>query len=201
MLTCGAAADHMDSITSALVVTERLLKGSDPEAVERTLTYRGDALAAVYVELKATECTVAWPVIAGIDLAELFDAYDEFAGDAKTSVEWWIGNDFFEVSLGHRQEIKSAALELREQEKRIGSPLDLVQLVCDDLVFEVTFDGVRSPAPATRLAVVVPSVSEQLLSLFSRFHKNEFVRTRADVAYIALMAPLGQGFQMLRTFN
>ena len=111
------------------------------------------------MELKATDCIVAWPVITGIDLATLFDAYDEFAGDVKTSVEWWIGNEFFERSLSHRQEIKSAALDLREKEKRRGSPLDLVQLVCADLVFEVTFGGVETPAPATRLAVVVTSVT------------------------------------------
>jgi hypothetical protein len=107
----------------------------------------------VYVEFKATGCTVAWPVITGVDLAALLEGYDEFVGDAQTSVEWWIGDEFFERNLSHRQELGFAARNLREQEKRIDSPLDLVQLVCSDLVFEVTLGGIKAPAPATSLAV------------------------------------------------
>jgi hypothetical protein len=189
----------MDEIASALVVTEHLVEGSAPQTIERTLTYRGEALAAVYVEFKATDCTVAWPVISGVDLAALFDAYDEFVGDAETSVEWWIGDKFFEKKLRHRQEIKSAARNLREQEEQTGSPLDLVQLVSSDLVFEVTFSGVEAPALATRAAVVVRSASNQLSRLFSRFHRNEMVRARPDAAYAALKASIGESFQRMQT--
>jgi hypothetical protein len=191
----------MDEVISSLLVTERLLTGSEPETVKRTLTYRGEALADVYVELGATDCTIAWPVITGVELAALFDGYHELAGDLKTSVEWRIGNEFFERSLSHPQEIQATAWYLREQEKKMGSPLDLVQLACSDLVFEVAFRAVDAPAPATRLAVVVTSVTERLLRLFSRFHRNELVREREDIAYVALAAPLGQGFRMLRTVN
>src|ERR1035441_9314043 len=169
----------MADITPTLVVTDRLLKGSEPQTIERTLMYGGETLAAVYVEFKATDCTVAWPVITGVDLASLFDAYDEFVRDSETSVEWWIGDEFFfKRNLRHRQEIKSVARDLREQEKRAGVPLDLVQLVSSDLVFEITFSGVEVPALATRAAVVVPSASEKLFSLFSRFHRTELVRAR-----------------------
>lgn len=183
-------------------MTERLLKGSEPETVERTLTYRGEALASVYVELNASDSTVTWPLASGTDLAALFEAYDEFARNAKTTVEWWIGDKFFEWRLpslpSRPREIEFAARFVREQEEESGSPLDIVQLVCSDLVFEVTFGSEEVPAPATRLAVVVTSASEQLLSLFSRFHRNELVRTRPDIA-VALMALLGKDFRMLPT--
>jgi hypothetical protein len=191
----------MADITPTLVVTDRLLKGSEPQTIERTLMYGGEALAAVYVEFKTTDYTVAWPVITGVDLASLFDAYDEFVRDAETSVEWWIGDEFFNRNLRHRQEIKSVARDLREQEKRAGAPLDLVQLVCSDLVFEITFSGIDVPALATRVAVVVASASEKLLSLFSRFHRADLVRAHPQAAYAALKASIGEGFQRLPTVN
>ncbi len=188
----------MDENTNSFVVTERLLDGSEKQTMERVLAYRSEPLAAVYLEADATDCTIAWPVITGINLAELFDGYYEFVGDAETSIEWWVGDKFFERSLSHREEIGLAARDLREQEKRLDVPLDLVQLVCTDLVFEVNLGGIEGPAPATSLAIAVPSVSGKLLRLFSRFHRNEFVRARPDAAYSALRAIIGEGFQRLR---
>ncbi len=99
----------MDENTNSFVVTERLLDGSEKQTMERVLAYRSEPLAAVYLEADATDCTIAWPVITGINLAELFDGYYEFVGDAETSIEWWVGDKFFERSLSHREEIGLAA--------------------------------------------------------------------------------------------
>jgi hypothetical protein len=70
----------MDENTTSFVVTERLLDGSEKQTIERVLAYRGEPLAAVYLEADATDCTIAWPVITGINLAALFDGYHEFSG-------------------------------------------------------------------------------------------------------------------------
>lgn len=192
------AAMESEEIISSLRVTERVLKGFEPETVRRTLSYEGDALAEVYVEDAAKDCIIAWPVMTGVDLNDIFEAYRDFAGDTQTSLEWWIGNRFFEQSL-RGQEVQSAARELRAQEERTGWSLDLVQLVCPHSVLEVTFGPVDAPAQATRLAALVPSVSERLLTLFSRFHRNELIRKHPEIPYVAFSAALGQGFQMLRT--
>jgi hypothetical protein len=223
----------MDQIASELVVTERLLERSVPETLQRELTYRGELLATVYVEVNERDCTLAWPIDAGFDLPTLFDGYVQLAdptslsaeyGDVRTAVEWWIRDEFFEMSVKGRKELQSAAFDLREREAEMDSPLDLVTLVqlvspppmwYDDvhvasvhLVFEVTFEGAKVPALATRLAVRVPSISasggdivipSELIKLFSRFHKSQLVHTHPDIANIAFTASPGRGgFQMLR---
>jgi len=191
----------MDDVTlGELKVTERLLGGLGAATVERTLLYRDEPVAVVYVEQNATDCTIAWPLVSTIDLTSLFGAFEEFISDSQLSIEWWIGDKFSNKSIPH-QEITSVAQDLRSQEAQGKVPLDLAVFICDNQVLEVAFDGTNVPAPATRLAVALTSAGGDFLKLFSRFHRNKAIQMNPDLAYTAFVEPTGRGFEMLRPIS
>ena len=185
-----------DDIRSQLTVTERAL-GDDRETIERALSYKGERIAAAYFDTEADDYTLTWP-IANTDLASLFEAYFSFVANLGSSIQSWIGERYDERGM-ETSDIQNAAATFRKEEQAARQPIDILNLVCRDAILEINFEGLSIPSGTIRLAVISRSVTDNLLSLFPRFHRNESIRpVLGEIGALAFLAPSGIGFQMLR---
>jgi cold shock CspA family protein len=183
-------------------VEERRIAGPDP--IERTLYLhsnillaRGNVLevysepiAVAYLDEPGTEAALAWRVASDVSLEPVLEVCFEdflprYSGPAaETAVEFWLGDHFFEESIGSKPNAEQVMKVLGNSRALDHGALGLLQISSDRTAIEFMFEAPGENVARIGLLISTVRVGP-LTHLFSKFHQNPVVRQDSDISALA----------------
>ncbi len=171
-----------------LTVAQREIEG--PEPIERTLLLNEEPIAVAFIDPEQTEATLVWPAADDVRLTDVIDSYlTDYLGQRSFQpdglvIEYRINDQYYKDTLYSDLTVDKILTLIDYQ---TDQPLDLIELLdisTGNTTLEMVFD--HGSARPNLLALLMSGIEMQrLIDFFSRFHKNETVRSDTTVAATA----------------